>query len=130
MMSDTEIDKFFDDLKEKFKRMIDDAVERKLEPFRELLLNEITPEPQVGPLVDALAVAELMGYDLSTPKNKKAAKQAIYHQVRTGAIPYVRISERRLKFDLEKVKQKLATGGVSLLLPNGSSLGITASLPH
>jgi hypothetical protein len=128
MMSDADIDKFFDDLKDRFKRIIDDTVERKLEPYRELLLNGMTPEPQVGHLVDALAVAELMGYDLSTPKNKRAAKQAIYHQARRGNIPSVRISERRLKFDLEKVKQKLASGGVPPLLTNASSPGITASL--
>lgn len=128
MMSDTEIDKFFDDLKDRFKRIIDDTVERKLEPFRALLLNEITPQPQVGPLVDALAVAELMGYDLSTPKSKKAATQAVYHQVRTGVLPSVRISKRRLKFDLEQVKQKLASGGVHQLVPNASSPGMTASL--
>lgn len=127
-MSDTEIDKFFDDLKDRFKRIIDDTVERKLEPFRELILNGITPQPQVGPLVDALAVAELMGYDLSTPKSKDAAKQKIYHQVRTGVLPSVRISKRRIKFDLEKVKQKLASGGVHQLIPNVSSTGITARL--
>jgi hypothetical protein len=128
MMSDTEIDKFFDDLKDRFKRIIDDAVERKLEPFRALILNEITPEPQVGPLVDALAVAELIGCDLSTPKSKEAAKQKVYNLVRNGNIPSVRISKRRLKFDLEKVKQKLALGGAPVLLLNNSSLGTTSSL--
>lgn len=127
-MSDTEIDKFFDDLKDRFKRIIDDTVERKLEPFRALLLNGITPEPQVGPLGDALAVAELMGYDLSTSQNEKHAKQKVYYLARTKAIPSVRISKRRIKFDLEKVKQKLATGGVHQLIPNASATGITASL--
>jgi hypothetical protein len=128
MMSDTEIDKFFDDLKDRFKRIIDDTVERKLEPFRELLLNEITPQPQVGPLVDALAVAELMGYDLSTPENENAAKQKVYYLARTKAIPSLHISKRRVKFDLEKVKQKLASGGVHQLIPNASASGTTASL--
>ena len=127
-MSDTEIDRFFDDLKDRFKRLIDNAVERKLEPFRELLLDGITPGPQVGPLVDALAVAELIGCDLSTPKNKKAAKQKVYNLVRTGAIPHVRISKRRIKFDLEKVKQKLASGGVPPSLPNVTSRGAAVSL--
>jgi hypothetical protein len=128
MMSDNEIDKFFDDLKDRFKRIIDDAVERKLEPFRELFLNEITPGTQVGPLVDALAVAELMEYDLSTTENKDAAKQKVYYLARTKAIPSVHISKRRVKFDLEKVKQKLASGGVHQLIPNVSSTGITARL--
>lgn len=128
MMSDAEIDKFFDDLKVRFKRIIDDAVDRKLEPFRELLLDGITPGPQVGPLVDALAVAELMGFDFSTPKNKKAAKQKVYNLVRTGAVPYVRISKRRIKFDLEKVKEKLASGGVPPLLTNNLSTGAATSL--
>jgi hypothetical protein len=127
-MSDTEIDKFFDDLKDRFKRIIDDAVERKLEPFRALILNEITPEPHVGPLVDALAVAELIGCDLSTPKSKEAAKQKVYNLARNGNIPSVRISKRRLKFDLEKVKQKLALGGAPVLLLNNSSPGTTSSL--
>jgi hypothetical protein len=127
-MSDTEIDKFFDDLKDRFKRIIDDTVERKLEPFRALIFNEMTPESQVGPLADALAVAELIGCDLSTTKNKMAAKQRVYYLARTKAIPSVRISKRRLMFDLEKVKQKLASGGVHQLLPNASSPGITASL--
>lgn len=128
MMSDTEIDKFFDDLKDRFKRIIDDTVERKLEPFRELLLKGITPGPQVGPLVDALAVAELIGCDVSTPKTKKAAKQKVYNLARTKAIPSVQISKRRVKFDLEKVKQKLASGGVHQLIPNASTTGITTSL--
>jgi Zn-dependent M32 family carboxypeptidase len=128
MMSDSEIDKFFDELKDRFKRLIEHTVDRKLEPYRELLLNGIMPETQVGPFGDALAVAELMGYDLSTQKNKDAAKQKVYYLARTNAIPSVRISRRRLKFDLEKVKQKLATGGVHQLLPNASSPGITASL--
>jgi len=128
MMRDTEIDKFFDDLKDSFKRLIEHTVDRKLEPFRELLLDGITPGPQVGPLVDALAVAELIGCDLSTPKNKKAAKQKVYNLVRTGAVPSVRISKRRIKFDLEKVKQKLASGGAPPLLPNVTSPGAAASL--
>lgn len=128
MMSDAEIDKFFDDLKDRFKRLIEHTVDRKLEPYRELLLDGIMPGPQVGPLVDALAVAELIGCDLSTPKNKKAAKQKVYNLVRTGAVPYVRISKRRIKFDLEKVKEKLALGGVPPLLTNNSSIGTAASL--
>jgi hypothetical protein len=130
MMSDADIDKFFDDLKERFKQIIDDTIERKLEPFRALLLNEIAPEPQVGPLVGALAVAELMGFDLSTPENEKHARQKVYYLARTGAIPSVRISKRRLKFDLDQVKQKMALGGVHLLLPNNSSVGTTSSLRH
>lgn len=130
MMSDAEIDKFFDDLKDRFKQIIDDTVERKLEPFRELFLNGMTPGPQVGPLVDALAVAELMGYDLSTPKKMDAARQKVYYLASRGDIPSVRISKRRIRFDLEKVKQKLATGGVPPLLPNVSSTGTTASLQH
>jgi len=128
MMSDTEIDKFFDDLKDRFKRIIDDTVERKLEPFRELFLNGMTPGPQVNQLVDALAVAELMGYDLSTPKKKDAAKQKVYYLAHRGNIPFVQISKRRIKFDLEKVKEKLASGGVPPLLTNNLSTGAAASL--
>jgi hypothetical protein len=128
MMSDTEIDKFFDDLKDRFKRIIDDTVERKLEPFRELFLNGMTPGPQVGSLVDALVVAELMGYDLSTPKKKDAAKQKVYYLASRGDLPSVRISKRRIRFDLEKVKEKLALGGVSPLLTNNLATGAAASL--
>jgi hypothetical protein len=128
MMSDAEIDKFFDSLKEWFKQFVDERIDKKLEPMRELLLDEITPESQVGPLVDALAVAEFMGCDLSTPKSKKAARQMIYHLVRKGEIPYVRVSKRRLKFDLGKVQQKFAAAEVPPHLANNSSPGTAARL--
>lgn len=127
-MSDAEIDKIFDNFKDWFKQFIDQRIEKKLEPIRDLLLDEITPGPQVSTLVDALAVAELMGFDLSTPANERHAKQKVYYLARTKAIPSVRISQRRLKFDLEKVKQKLASGGVPLLSTGASSPGTNASL--
>lgn len=129
-MSSDDIDKFFDDLKDKFKQFIDQRVDEKLEPFRALLMNEIKPEPQVGSLVDAFAVAELLGFDLSTPENVKAAKQKVYYLARTCAIPSVYISKRRLRFDLDKVKQTLASGGVPRLLPDEQRTELASTLQH
>lgn len=128
MMSDAEIDKIFNNFKDWFKQFVDQRIEKKLEPYRDLILNEFTSETQISTLVDALAVAELMGFDLSTPANKRHAKQKVYYLARTKAIPSVRISQRRLKFDLEKVKQKLATGGVAILPTSASLPGTNASL--
>jgi hypothetical protein len=129
MMSDAEIDKFFDSLKGWLKQFVDERIDEKMEPIRDLLLDEVTPGPQVGPLADALAVAELMGYDLSTPEKKDAARQKIYYLARTGAVPSLRVGKRRLKFDLEKVRQKLAAGAVPPP-PSGSSVEVTSNLRH
>jgi hypothetical protein len=128
MMSNAEIEKVFHDFKEGLKHLIEHTVDEKLEPILVLLQNEVTPEPQVGNLVDALAIAELMGFDLSTPKNKKIAKQKVYYLARTSSIPSVRISKRRLKFDIDKVKQTLASGGITKLLPDEQRTGSTSVL--
>ena len=106
-MDMTEIDKIFDDIKDKFKKLIEHTVEEKIEPIRALVLKEVTPEPEVGQLVDATAVAELLGFNLSTPKNKRSARHRVYYLARTNAIPSIRLSPRRIKFDFEQVKQAL-----------------------
>lgn len=129
-MSNAEIDKFFDNVKDMFKQLIDHTVEEKLEPIRALLLDGVTPEPQVGHLVDALAIAELVGFDLSTPENEKIAKQKVYYLARTNSIPSVRISKRRLKFDIDKVKQTLASGSITKLLPDEQRTELTSVLQH
>jgi hypothetical protein len=105
-------------LKEKFKRLLEQVVDDKIEPLRSVLLKEIELEgPAVGQLVNALAIAELMGFDLSSEEQKKTAQQKVYYLARTKAIPSVRISQRRVRFDLHKVKQTIAAGGSVNSLP-------------
>jgi hypothetical protein len=130
MVSNTEFDKFFDDLKDRLKQLIDHTVDEKLEPIRALLLKEVTPEPQIGDLVDALEIAELMGFDISTPEKQKIARQKVYYLARTDAIPSVRISQRRVKFDMDKVKQRIASGGVPQSLPDERRTDATSTLQH
>ena len=113
-MDSGDIDKLFDDLKSCLLKLIDARVEEKFEPLRAALIHGIEPEAvHVGHMVEAEAIAELIGYDLSTLEKKKKAIQKVYYLARTKAIPSVRLSRRRIIFDIDKVKQKLARGGIS-----------------
>ena len=92
-------------------KMIDERVEKALEEklpeiIRALGIREADPEPEG--YVDALAVARLLGRDLSSPENIRKAKKHVYHLAAQNLIPSVRITERNIKFDLAKVKEALA----------------------
>lgn len=127
-MDNGEIDKIFDDFKDKFKQFIDHTVDEKIEPIRALLMKEVTPKPKVGQLVDATAVAELLGFDLSTPETKRTARQKVYYLARTNTIPSIRLGRRRIKFDLEHVKRTLDPESFHHLLPNNEQIELTSAL--
>ena len=99
------------DLEITIRKIIDEEVERKLEEklpeiIRALGIREAEPEPEG--YVDALAVARLLGRDLSSPEKIRKAKKHVYHLAAQNLIPSVRITERNIKFDLAKVKEALA----------------------
>jgi hypothetical protein len=104
-----EIDQFFDDFKERFRKLVRETVAEELEPLREMLLRPAGEAPQeVSELVDVSEVARLIGFDLSTEKKRRAAAQKVYDLARRQLIPSVRVSPRRVRFDLPAVKRALA----------------------
>jgi hypothetical protein len=67
----------------------------------------------VSELVDAVEIAKLLKEDTSTEQRKRAALQKVYDLARRNLIPSVRVSPRRIKFDLPAVKAALAQGGLA-----------------
>lgn len=115
----TAVDQFFNEFKERFRALVRETVAEELEPIRELLIRPAgEPVPEVSQLVDALEVAKLMGQDLSTKKKRRAAAQKVYDLARRGLIPSVRVSPRRVRFDLAAVKRQFAEGGAATPKPN------------
>lgn len=87
---------------------VEAALEEKLpEIIRALGIHEAEEETgeEYG---DVLAVARLLGRDLSSPEKVRAAKKHVYNLARKGAIPSVRVTERCVRFDLDKVRKSLA----------------------
>lgn len=64
-------------------------------------------------LVDAMEVARLLGCDLSSPRAINRAKKHVYNLARRELIPSVRISPKCVRFDLAKIKQVIAKGGLA-----------------
>jgi hypothetical protein len=62
-------------------------------------------------LVDALEIAKLLGRDVSTSEKVRAAKLYVYNLARQNLIPSVRISPRRIMFNLTEVRRVIASGG-------------------
>ena len=92
-------------------RIVDRKVEEKLpEMIRAVDIHEAPAETES--LVGALEVAKLLGRDLSTSENIRRAKKHVYNLARQRLIPSVRVSPRCLKFDLTRVRQKLADRSV------------------
>lgn len=113
-MSRDAVDQFFDEFKGRFRQVVRELVAEELEPIRELLVRPAgEPAPEVSELVDAAEVAKLMGEDLSTKKKRRAAVQKVYDLARRGLIPSVRVSPRRVRFDLAAVKHCFAEGGAA-----------------
>jgi hypothetical protein len=103
-------------LEDAIQKMVDERVERAIEAklpeiIRALGIREADLSSEVGELVDAVEVAKLLSCDVSTPKKVKNAKAYVYNLARQELIPSVRISPKRVKFDLNAVRKVLATGG-------------------
>jgi hypothetical protein len=113
MTSAEESEKLTAELAGIIQKLVDHAVDERIEPIRALLIKDASPEEtQVGPMGDADAVAELLGLDLSSDEKRKAARQRVYYLARIKAIPSTRISPRRLMFDLDKVKRAIADASI------------------
>lgn len=88
-------------------RIVDKKVEEKLpEMVRALGIREA--EPQTESLVDAVEIAKILGRDVSTPESVRRARKHVYNLARINSIPSVRTSPRRIMFDAQAVKRKLA----------------------
>lgn len=108
-MSRDAVDKFFDELKEYFRQLVRETVAEELEPIRDVLLRpagDASPPPDTE-LIDAVKVAEIIGEDISTERARKRASQKVYDMARRGIIPSVRLSARRIRFDLVAVRRWL-----------------------
>ena len=87
-------------------------IARELEPLRAALLRPAGESgPAIETLVDALEVAGIYGFDTSTDKARRAAKQKVYDLARRQLIPCVRVSPRRVRFDPAAVRKTLAANG-------------------
>ena len=109
-MSRDAVDKFFDDFKERFRQLVRETVAEEIEPLRDVLLRPASEasQPSVSELVDVTEVARLLGEDVSTERARRRAAQKVYDLARRGLIPSVRVSPRRVRFDLAAVKRSLA----------------------
>jgi hypothetical protein len=104
------LDVLFDALKEQLLQFIRTTVSAELEPVRELLLRPVGEEPPsaVSELVGVTEVARLLGEDVSSDSARRRAAQKVYDLARRNLIPSVRVSPRRLRFDLTAVRRSLA----------------------
>ena len=109
-MSRDAVEKFFRDFEERFRQLIRETVAEELEPLRDVLLRPAGDDspPSVSELVDVTEVARLLGEDVSTDKARRRAAQKVYDLARRNLIPSVRVSPRRVRFDLGAVKRSLA----------------------
>lgn len=62
-------------------------------------------------LVDAVAIAELMGEDVSTKEARRKAAVKVYDLASRDLIPSVRLSPKRVRFYVSKVSKVLEKGG-------------------
>ena len=109
------VEQFFDEFKERFRQLVRETVVEELEPLRDVLLRPAGSgfPPPVSELVDVTEVAKLLGEDVSTDRARRRAAQKVYDLARRGLIPSVRVSPRRLRFDLAAVKLSLAERSVT-----------------
>jgi hypothetical protein len=109
-MSRDAVEKFFDEFKERFRQLVRETVAEELEPLRDVLLRPAGDDspPPVSELVDVTEVARLLGEDVSNEKARRRAAQKVYDLARRNLIPSVRVSPRRVRFDLAAVRRSLA----------------------
>jgi cytochrome P450 len=108
-MSD-ELDQLWDEWKAQLRRIVRQLVAEELEPFKGLLLKRTGDATQdFAQLVDAVTIAQdVFGFDISTDAAKESARQKVYYLAKRKEIPSVRISQRRIRFDLAAVRKCLA----------------------
>ncbi len=134
----SKVDLFFDEFKERFRQLVRETVAEELEPLRDVLLRPAgdTSPPPVSELVDVTEVARLLGEDVSSDKARRRAAQKVYDLARRGLIPSVRVSPRRVCFDLIAVKRSLAERASTSTAPENAchvvprSLRFAATAPH
>lgn len=132
------VEQFFDEFKERFRQLVRETVAEELEPLRDALLRPAGDDspPPVSELVDVTEVARLLGYDLSTEKARKQSAQKVYDLARRELIPSVRVSPRRVRFDLAAVKRSLTERAPTSIAPENAchasprSLRFAAKAPH
>ncbi len=109
-MSRDSVEKFFDEFKERFRQLVRETVAEELEPLRDALLRPAGDDsaPPVSELVDVTEVARLLGEDVSDERARRRAAQKVYDLARRNLIPSVRVSPRRVRFDLPAVRRSLA----------------------
>jgi hypothetical protein len=104
----------------KVRECVDAALDERLAALRPLLLRDAGSETP-GEFGDALDVARLMGYDVSSERAKKSSVGRIYYLARTGSIPIIRLGKKRVRFDLDKIRRMLASGGVGVSHSSGGA---------
>jgi hypothetical protein len=128
-MNAQDLDQAFEEFKKTLFRYVDERIDERLEPLRSLILKDtVQDDREVGQMGDALQVAELLGLPAATEDEKKLARQKVYYMARMKTIPSVRVSARRVRFDLDKVRRVIASGGH--LPSNGDNEGLSSSLQH
>jgi hypothetical protein len=126
-MSRDAVEKFFDEFKERFRQLVRETVAEELEPLRDVLLRPAGDDspPSVSELVDVTEVAKLLGEDVSNERARRRAAQKVYDLARRGLIPSVRVSPRRVRFDLAAVRRSLAARA-----PGASSPAVPENACH
>ena len=108
-MAKDAVEQFFDEFKERFRQLVRETVAEELEPLRDVLLRPAGDgsPPPVSELVDVTEVAKLLGEDVSTDRARRRSAQKVYDLARRNLIPSVRVSPRRVRFDLAAVRRSL-----------------------
>lgn len=102
------IEKILNELALEIDRMVDRKVEEKLpEMIRALGIREAPEDPIADHFVDAIEIAKILGYDVSTPKATDAARKRVYNLAHQGHIPGYRPTPKRWLFDPIAVRKAL-----------------------
>ncbi len=106
----------FDDLSDSMRSFVEHIVSQQVEhlsspPNWRATTEQDTDLTECAELIDALEAAKLLGFDVSTKRKARAAKQHIYNLVRKNAIPSVRLTPRRIRFNRNQILRVIANGG-------------------
>lgn len=95
----------------KIRERVDAALDERFAALRPLFVKEAVADmpDEYG---DALDVARLMGLKAETEAEKKSARNKVYYLAGIKAIPCVRISPKKMRFPLGRIKEILARGGL------------------
>jgi len=107
----TAIESIVTNLMTEIDRIVGQKVEEKLpEMIRALGIREGTPQED---LVDAVAVAKMLGRDVSTKHDISCARKHVYNLAQQKLIPSVRLSRRCLRFDRAAIRKVIDAGGLA-----------------